>query len=86
MVISLFIALILTDLALSYSGVLFGKELNTTWHDWLAVAPFFLAVVIVVIVVNSIAPVYFLSRYSITEFLSGSGAKQSGNNCGKKFC
>jgi putative ABC transport system permease protein len=84
MVISLFIALILTDLALSYSGVLFGKELNTTWHDWLAVTPFFLAVLIVVIVVNSIAPVYFLSRYSITEFLSGSGAKQSRKQLWKK--
>jgi putative ABC transport system permease protein len=84
MVISLFIALILTDLALSYSGLLFGKELNTTWHDWLAVAPFFLAVLIIVIFVNSIAPIYFLSRYSITEFLSGSGEKQSGKQLWKR--
>jgi putative ABC transport system permease protein len=84
MVISLLLALILTDLALSYSGVLFGKEVNTTLNDWLAVAPFFLAVLIVVIIVNSIAPIYFLSRYSITEFLSGSGAKQSGNQLWKR--
>jgi putative ABC transport system permease protein len=84
LIISLLIALILTDLALSYSGVLFGKELNTTWQDWLAVAPFFLAVLVVVILVNSIAPVYVLSNHSITEFLSGISEKNSGRHIWKR--
>jgi putative ABC transport system permease protein len=75
--ISLVIALIITDLALSYSGMLFGKDLNTTWQDWLAVAPFFLAVMIAVILFNSIAPIYFLSKYSIIEFLSGFSEKSN---------
>lgn len=82
--ISLFIALILSDLALSYSGILFGKELNTTWQDWLAVTPFFLAVLIAVILINSIAPIYFLSKYSITEFLSGSNQKGNKRQFWKK--
>lgn len=75
--ISFLIAFMLTDLALSFSGMLFGKELNIEWSDWMAVAPFYLGVLIVVILFNSIAPVYFLSRYSITEFLSGFSKKSN---------
>lgn len=83
-VISVLIAFILSDLALSYSRVLFGKELNTTLQDWLAVAPFFLAVLIAVILFNSIAPIYFLSKYSITEFLSGFSEKGNMRQLWKK--
>lgn len=84
-VISLLIAFILTDLALSYSDMLFGKEMNATWQDWLAVAPFFLAVVTGVILLNSIAPVYFLANYSITEFLSGFREKSNSKQIWKKI-
>lgn len=84
-IISLLIALILSDLALSYSGRLFGKELNTSSHDWLAVAPFFLAVLIALIFINSIAPIYFLSKFSITEFLSGFNEKGNKKQFWKKI-
>lgn len=84
MIISLLIALILTDLALSYSGKLFGKELTTDWQDWLSVAPFFLAVLTGLILINSIAPIYFLSKFSISEFLSGSSEKSNRRQFWKK--
>ncbi|MZP56688.1 MAG: hypothetical protein GT600_14690, partial [Bacteroidales bacterium] len=67
LVFSVFIAL----LALPYAGSLFGKVLHVNWHGWLAVAPFFLTAVVVVILINSLAPLYVLSKFRITEFLSG---------------
>lgn len=69
--ISLIIALFLTDIALSFSGNLFGKALNVTLNDWLAVAPYFLTILVVVILGNSIIPLYFLSRSSVNGFLTG---------------
>jgi putative ABC transport system permease protein len=75
--ISLVLALIITDLALPYSESLFGKALNIKWHDLLTVGPFFLLVIIVVILVNSLAPIYILSKFNITEFLSGFRGKRN---------
>jgi len=75
--ISLVLALIITDLALPYSESLFGKALNIKWHDSLTVGPFFLLVIIVVILVNSLAPIYILSKFNITEFLSGFRGKRN---------
>jgi putative ABC transport system permease protein len=82
--ISLIIALFLTDIALSYSGLLFGKEMKITFGDWLAIAPFLITLLIVVILVNSIAPAYFLSKFSITEFLSGFREKRNRKQNWKK--
>ena len=75
-IISLFIAVFLTDLALSHSEIFFGKAMNINLQDWLAVAPFFMAVLIAVIFLNSIVPIYFLSKFTITEFLSGFSQKR----------
>ena len=75
--ISLVLALIITDLALPYSESLFGKALNIKWNDLLTVGPFFLLVIIVVILFNSLAPIYILSKFNITEFLSGFRGKRN---------
>jgi len=75
--ISLVLALIITDLTLPYSESLFGKALNIKWHDLLTVGPFFLLLIIVVILVNSLAPLYILSKFNITEFLSGFRGKRN---------
>ena len=69
--IALLLAVVITDLALPYSERLFGKAIHINWSDLLAVAPVFLTVVILVIVINSLAPIYILSRFNIVESLSG---------------
>ncbi len=76
-IISLSLALVITDMALPYSESLFGKALQLKWHDLLAVGPFFLILIIVVILVNSLAPIYMLSKFTITEFLSGFRGKRN---------
>lgn len=83
-IISLLFALLLTDQALSYSQFLFGKELNITWLDWLAVLPVFLGVIVFVILLNSLAPIYLLSKFKISEFLSGACEKNKGKQAWKK--
>lgn len=83
-VLSLALALFFIDSALSYSYNLFGKKLVVDWHDWLAVAPFLLTAIIVVILVNSLAPIIVLSRFSITEFLSGFRGKNNSKQIWKK--
>jgi len=82
--ISLILALFITDLALSYSERLLGKELEIQFHDLLAVTPLFLLALVVVILVNSFAPLYFLSRFSIIGLLSDSGMKRSGKQIWKQ--
>lgn len=69
--VALFLAVIITDFVLPYSDRLFGKIMHINWSDLLAVAPVFLIFVIIVILINSLAPIYILSRFNILESLSG---------------
>jgi putative ABC transport system permease protein len=69
--ISLVLASGITDLALPFSESMFGKAMHITWSGLLAVAPFFLMVVILVILINSLAPIYLLTKFNITDSLSG---------------
>ncbi len=78
MLIALLLAAAITDFALPYSERLFGKAMYINWSDLIAVAPVFLAVVCVVTLINSLAPIHILSRFSINESLSG--FKGSTNN------
>jgi putative ABC transport system permease protein len=82
--ISLLLALFITDLALSYSERLFGKNLDVNVDELLAVTPSFLFALVAVILLNSLAPFYFLSRFSIIGFLSGSGIKRNGKQIWKQ--
>lgn len=82
--ISLIISLMITLMALPYSEILFGKALHITWHDWVSVIPFFFGALILVILVNSLAPIYILSKFRITEFLSGFKGKRNRRQIGKQ--
>jgi len=82
--ISLLLALIIADLALPFSEKLFGKALDIQLHDLIAIAPIFLLAVTGVILVNSFTPLYFLSRFTITGFLTGSGRKRKGKQVWKQ--
>lgn len=81
--VSLLMALMLTDLMLSYSEFLFGKSMVVGWRDWLAVAPWFIGALIVVILVNSLIPVYILTKFNIVEFLAGGREKRRGRQIWK---
>ena len=83
-IISLILSVIITMVAMPYSGKLFGKMIVVNWHDWLSVAPFFMAAVVFVIIINSLAPIYILSRFKITEFLSGFRGKRNQRQFGKQ--
>jgi len=69
--IALLLAVAISDLALPYSDRLFGKAMQINWSDLLYVAPVFLIVVCIVVLLNSLAPIYILSRFNIIESLSG---------------
>jgi len=75
--ISLLLALVITDLSLSYAEGLFGKALQVRLKDLMAIAPFFMTAVVIVILINSLAPIYILSRFNITQFLSGFKGKRN---------
>jgi putative ABC transport system permease protein len=84
MMIALLLAFVITDFALPYSERLFGKSMSIDWSDLLAVAPVFLIVVIIVILINSLAPIYILSRFNIIESLSGFKDNKSNRQIWKK--
>ncbi len=82
--ISLILALLITDIALPFSDKLFGKTLDIQFNDLLAIAPPFLLAVVTVILLNSFAPLYILSKFSITGFLSGSRINRNGKQIWKQ--
>jgi len=82
--ISLVLSIVITLLALPYTERLFGKMLQVNLNDWFSVAPFFLTAVFLVILINSFAPIYILSKFKITEFLSGFRGKQNRKQIGKQ--
>ena len=82
--ISLFISVLITLLALPYMETLFGKAISVNWHDWLAVIPYFGLAVLFTILLNSLAPIIILSKFKITEFLSGFKGKRNRKQFGKQ--
>ncbi len=82
--ISLVISILITMLALPYSQYLFGKPLHITSSDLMVLAPVFLGIIAVIILINSLGPMYVLSRFKITEFLSGFDGKRNKRQFGKQ--
>ena len=82
--ISLSISVVLTWVVLPYSEALFGERINLYNLNLLSLLPVFLGTILTIILVNSLAPVYVLSRFKITDFLSGS-RKRNGKQFGKQF-
>ena len=81
--LSVLISLGITFLLLPYSGILFGKELHFISGNAVKIIPALLGIIFTVVLVNSLAPVILLSRFNITDFLSGSG-KRKGKQIGKQ--
>ena len=82
--IALLLAAGITSLALPYSNRLFGKMLYISWFDLLEVAPVFILILSVVILINSVAPIYILSRLNIVESLSGFKKNRNSRQIWKK--
>ena len=82
--ISLSISVVLTWVLLPYSEALFGESINLSNLDLWSLLPVFSGTILTIILVNSLAPVYVLSSFKITDFLSGS-RKRNGKQFGKQF-
>ena len=85
--LGIFIALVfsvgLVALLLPLTGVLFGREIHLADVNLLQLLPVVAGVVTGIILLNSLAPIYILSKFNITDFLSG-GRKQTGKQWGKQ--
>ncbi len=81
-IIALVISGILATMLLPSTGVLFGREINMTDVDFRQLIPVFAGTIVGIIFLNSMAPIYILSRFNITDFLSG-GRKRTGKQLGK---
>ncbi len=68
---SVIISVLLTILLLPTTNVLFGKQLHVESLGLLKLLPVFVGIVLIIILVNSLAPIYLISRFNITDFLSG---------------
>jgi len=82
--ISLGISVVLTWVLLPYSEALFGESINLSNLNLRSLLPLFSGTILTIILVNSLAPVYVLSSFKITDFLSGS-RKRNGKQFGKQF-
>jgi putative ABC transport system permease protein len=82
--ISLILSVGITLMALPYSEQLFGKALQIDGGDWISILPFLMGALMLIILVNSLAPVYILSKFRITEFLSGFRGKRNRKQIGKQ--
>jgi len=82
--ISLCISVVLTWILLPYSEALFGESINLSNLNLWSLLPVFSSIILMIILVNSLAPVYVLSSFKITDFLSGS-RKRNGKQFGKQF-
>ncbi|WP_346857293.1 ABC transporter permease [uncultured Draconibacterium sp.] len=80
---SALMALLLTFLFLPYAEILFGKTIHLAEVNPGFTLVSFFGIVLLVVFINSLAPVYILSRFKITDFLAGS-IKRSGKQIGKQ--
>ena len=82
-IIALVISVILSVLLLPLAGVLFGREINASDVNFYQLIPVFSFIILGIILLNSLAPIYILSRFNITDFLTG-GRKRTGKQLGKQ--
>jgi len=75
--IALLIALILASLLLPSTETLFGKEIKLADVNFHQLLPVFTGTLAGMVLLNSLAPIYILSRFKITDFLAG-GRKRNG--------
>ncbi len=81
--IALTISVVLVSLLLPATGTLFGREIHFFDVNLQHLLPVVLGTIACIIFLNSIAPIYILSRFNITDFLAG-GEKRTGKQLGKQ--
>ena len=81
--LSVLISLIMAMLLMPYTEILFGKPLHLNSLKIKEIIPA-LVMMLTIILVNSLAPIYMLSRFNVNEFLSGFG-KRKGKQIGKQI-
>ncbi|HPF52549.1 MAG TPA: ABC transporter permease, partial [Draconibacterium sp.] len=81
--IALIISLILVSLLLPTVGILFGRDISFSDVNFHRLLPVFAATIVGIILLNSLAPIYILSRFNITDFLAG-GRKRTGKQLGRQ--
>ncbi|GET34141.1 ABC transporter permease [Prolixibacter bellariivorans] len=70
-IISLLIAVLLVYLLLPVSGTLFGRPILLEDINFRQLLPVFAGTLVAIILLNSVIPLYILSKFRITDFLSG---------------
>lgn len=81
--IALLISAILVLLLLPSTGILFGRQIALADVNFAHLLPALAVTVGGIILLNSLAPIYILSRFNITDFLTGS-RKRTGKQLGKQ--
>jgi len=81
-IISVILSLFLTSFILPFSGILFGKAIYPEQSLIFQLTPVLLIVILIVILLNGFAPFYLLSRFNVTDFISGT-RKKKGKYFGK---
>ncbi len=81
--IALVVSGILSYLLIPSTSVLFGREISLTDVNFGRLLPVFVVTIAGIILLNSLASIYILSRFNIADFLSG-GRKRSGKQLGKQ--
>ncbi|MBS2097244.1 ABC transporter permease [Carboxylicivirga linearis] len=71
-IISACIAILLTALILPHSASLFGKEIHFADVNAGVAVALMLSVIVLVVLMNCMAPVYMFTRFKIIDFLAGS--------------
>ncbi len=82
--LALLASVLLVAVALPYTDLLFGKRISVADVNVHQLIPVFAATIAGIILLNSMAPIYVLSRFNITEFLIG-GRKRTGKQIGKQL-
>lgn len=82
-VVSIFISVLLASLLLPYTETLFGHNITLSDINFLQLIPVFLITIFSIIILNSIAPIYILSRFNIRYFLN-KGRTLKGKQLGVK--
>ncbi|HOO85039.1 MAG TPA: ABC transporter permease, partial [Prolixibacteraceae bacterium] len=81
--IALLLSILLVTLLIQSTGILFGKEIHLEDVNLQQLLPVFAGIIAGIIILNSLAPIYILSKFNISDFLSG-GRKKTGRQFGKQ--
>ncbi len=76
--ISVIISILLAALIFPHAQILFGKSIQLNNLNIKLVLPIFVTLIVFVVLINSIAPVYVISKFKITDYLSGKGKTGKG--------